>query len=62
MITTWLKMWAEQAASRAERKQRFALIEANFPHARVSSFRPVSKHREAARSGRPPQPMEVMAS
>lgn len=39
MITTWLKHWAQQAASRTERKQRLALIETTFPLHPSSAYR-----------------------
>ena len=50
MITTWLKIWAEQASSRTERKQRFALIKETFPSQRSNAFR--SAGRRSMRTGR----------
>lgn len=34
----WLKIWAAQAATQAEQRQRAALIESAYPHQRSSSF------------------------
>jgi len=50
MITTWLKMWADQASSRSERRQRLALIAETFPFERNLAFRHTG--RRAARSSR----------
>lgn len=60
MITTWLKFWADQADSRAERKQRLALIDAHFPHQRISQTRTAG--RRSVRGSRPNCPMEALAS
>ena len=60
MMVTWLKIWAAQAASRTERKQRFALIEAAYPLQLSASFqsadRRVVRGRALTWQGRPHHP------
>ena len=46
----WLTLWAAQAASRTERKQRFALIESAYPQQRSTLLR--SAGRRPGRVGR----------
>lgn len=54
MMVTWLKFWAAQAASRNERKQRFALIEAAYPLQLPSMYR--SAGRRVVRTARAHHP------